>query len=641
MERVKRTSPIVGVLSRFRSDGTVDIVVGSIVAGIAAYAYEVAGGRVLGPHDFAPVSAFLTIHFLAFVVILLPLEQVVIRRLTVDAQRPGVPVGAVGVIVLAAAAGAVLAWAGRDRLFSGDAGYVLLVAGTVAAHGLFAVARGHLAGRARYRSYGMASGAAALVRLAAAGVVLALAPQGIAFAAAMVVGPLVVLAWRPFREGVDADPQGTRPVVVDIAAAESHLLAGLMLASAASQALLLGGPVVVALLGAGPAVVSTVFVTFTLFRAPLTLGYNLVARLLPPLTAAAAAGQTDRLVWWGRRFAFVAVALAAMAAVGAAWLGPGVVALVFGEGFRPDGVMAALVAAGVMLAGGALFAGQIHVARGDAGRLADAWLLAVVVTGLVLAVPASDTGLRVAAAFVVGEAAALAGLVVALGSSVTGRTRARSSRRMWYPALKRIFDLVASLVLLVVLAPVAAVVAVVVRRGSPGPALLRQERVGRDGRRFGLLKFRTMPVDADPTVFATHLLDLEHAAEQGGPEQPHLAIDDDPRLTSLGRRLRRWSLDEIPNLWNVVRGEMSLVGPRPLVAEEIGLIERELGGEAAAGRLSVPPGITGLAQVRGRDDIALAVRSGLDLDYVAARSISLDVWILLQTLRTVLGHQGR
>ncbi len=641
MERLRRLSPDGAALGRFRGDGTVDIVVGSIVAGIAAYAYEVAGGRVLGPHGFAPVSAFLTIHFLAFVVILLPVEQVVIRRLTMDAKRPGVPVGAVGVVVTAAAGGAVLAWVGRNRLFAGDEGYVLLVAGTVAAHGLFAVARGHLAGRARYRSYGMASGAAAMVRLAVAGVVLALAPNGVAFAAAMVVGPLVVLAWRPFRESVDADPRGSRPHVVDIAATESHLLAGLMLASAASQALLLGGPVVVALLGAGPAVVSTVFVTFTLFRAPLTLGYNLVARLLPPLTAAAAAGQTARLVVWGRRIAIGAVVLAAMAAAGAAWLGPGVVALVFGEGFRPDATLAALVAGGVMLAGGALFVGQIHVAKGDAGRLADTWLLAVVVTALALAVPAADDGLRVAMAFVVGEGAALAGLLVAMGATVTGRTETRAFRRVWYPVAKRFTDVVASVVLLVLAAPVVVVVAVAVRRGSPGPALLRQERVGRDGRRFEMLKFRTMPVDADPEVFTTHLRDLEQAAERGGPGQPHLAIDDDPRVTSLGRRLRSWSLDEIPNLWNVVRGEMSLVGPRPLVAEETALIARELGSAAAAGRLSVPPGVTGLAQVRGRDDIALDARSALDLEYVADRSLSLDVWILFQTVRTVLRRRGR
>jgi lipopolysaccharide/colanic/teichoic acid biosynthesis glycosyltransferase len=323
-------------------------------------------------------------------------------------------------------------------------------------------------------------------------------------------------------------------------------------------------------------------------------------------------------------------------------LGPGIVALVFGEGFRPDAAMAALVAAGVMLAGGALFTGQIHVAKGDAGRLADAWLLAVVVTGLVLAVPAPDTGLRVAAAFVAGEAAALAGLVVAMGSSVADRNGTRPSRRVWYPVVKRILDLVASVALLAVAAPVAAVLAVAVRRSSPGPALLRQERIGRDGRRFELLKFRTMPVDADSNVFVAHLRDLEEAAGRGGPGgQPHLAIDDDPRVTGLGRRLRRWSLDEIPNLWNVVRGEMSLVGPRPLVAEEMALIGRELGDEAVAGRLSVPPGITGLAQVRGRDDIALAARSALDLDYVAVRSISLDVWILLQTVRTVLGRRGR
>jgi lipopolysaccharide/colanic/teichoic acid biosynthesis glycosyltransferase len=641
MERV-RPSPVAAALGRWRGDGTVDIVAGSIIAGVAAYAYEVAGGRVLGAHAFAPVSAFLTIHFLAFVVILLPLEQVVIRRLTVDAARPAVPVGVFGVVTVAAAGGALAAWVGRGRLFDGDAGYALLVAGTVVAHGVFAVARGHLAGRARYRSYGMVSGAAALVRLSVAGVVLALAPSAVAFSAAMVAGPLVVLAWRPFRESVDADPPGGRqPDVVDVAATESHLLAGLMLASAASQALLLGGPVVAALLGAAPAEVSAIFVAFTVFRAPLTLGYNLVARLLPPFTAAAEAGRTERLAAWGRNIALAAVTLAAGGAVGAAWLGPALVEVVFGGDFRPAAAVAALIAAGVMLSGGALFVGQIHVAKGDAGRLADAWLLAVVVTGLALAVPLGDPATRVAVAFVAGESAALVGLVFAMGMPVGRRHETRGTRRIWYPVAKRVVDVAASLVLLTIAAPVAAVVAVRVRRSSPGPALLRQQRVGRDGDRFGLWKFRTMRPDADPRVFAAHLEEIEEAAERGDPHQPHLAIDDDPRLTAIGRRLRRWSLDEIPNLWNVLRGDMSLVGPRPLVPDELELIRRELGAEAVAGRLAVSPGVTGLAQVRGRDDISLAERSALDLEYVSARSISLDLWILLETVRTVLGRRGR
>ena len=416
-------------LSRWRRDGSVDIVVGSLVAGLAAYAYEVAGGRVLGPHAFAPISALLTIHFLAFVVILLPLEQVVIRRLTIDARRPGVPVGAVGVIAAAALGGAVLAWIGRGPLFQGDGAYAALVAATVVAHGLFAVGRGHLAGRARYRSYGMTSAAAALVRLAVAGFVLAVNPSSLGFAAALVVGPLVVLAWRPFREGVDGGRRSQRPHVVDVLSAESHLLAGLMLASAASQALLLSGPVVVALLGARPAVVSAVFVTFTLFRAPLTLGYNLVARVLPPLTAAAVAGDSARLVSWGRRIGAGAVVLSGAAAMGAAWIGPAFVSAVFGDAFRPDAELAGLVAGGVMLAGGALFAGQIHVARGDAGRLADAWLFAIVATGAGLIVPVGDAATRVGLAFVLGEGAALAALVLAMRNAAPGRSAVLGRRR--------------------------------------------------------------------------------------------------------------------------------------------------------------------------------------------------------------------
>ena len=189
--------------------------------------------------------------------------------------------------------------------------------------------------------------------------------------------------------------------------------------------------------------------------------------------------------------------------------------------------------------------------------------------------------------------------------------------------------------------PLCVVLAVAVRRDGLGPALLRQERIGRKGEPFAMWKFRTMPPEADAGVFSRHLDEIEEAAASGGPEQPHLAIDHDLRVTRFGRFLRRWSLDELPNVWNVVRGDMSLVGPRPLIADEAALVARLAGPEVANGRLSVAPGITGLAQVRGRDDISLDERSVLDLEYVAARSVSLDLWILIQTTRTVLGHRGR
>jgi len=629
-------------MRRWRRDGTLDIVAGSIVAGLAAYGYEIAGGRALGAHGFAAVSALLTIHFLAFVVVLLPLEQVVIRRLTLEPDRPGVPVAAVGLVLAAAIGGGVVAWLGRGRLFGGDAIYALLVVATVLTHGGFALARGYLAGRRRFRSYGMTSAAAALVRLAIAGVVLALAPGGVGLGVALVVGPLAVLAWGPLRKSVDdTTPMTTRHEVVDVAAAESHLLAGLMLASAASQALLLGGPIVVAARGATPALVSTVFVTFTLFRAPLTLGYNLIARLLPPLTAAAGAGEAGWLAGWGRRIGVGAALLAVPAAATGWWAGPAVVGAVFGEGFRPGPVVAASVAAGVVLAAGALLAGQIQVARGDAARLADAWLLALATAGIAFAAGGGDPATRVAVAFVCGEAAALLALVFGAMASPAKDGEAHRRRRMTYPVVKRLGDLLVAGVGAVAAVPLAIVVAMAIRVDSPGPVLLRQVRVGRGGAPFAMWKFRTMHYGADPDVFAAHLDEIAEAAERGYGEQPGVGIDDDPRVTRIGRSLRRWSLDELPNLLNVLRGDMSLVGPRPLVADEVGLIARELGDEAVRRRHSVAPGVTGLAQVRGRDNISLAARSALDLEYAAARSVSLDVWILLQTVRTVIGRGGR
>ena len=170
---------------------------------------------------------------------------------------------------------------------------------------------------------------------------------------------------------------------------------------------------------------------------------------------------------------------------------------------------------------------------------------------------------------------------------------------------------------LVVSSPVLLVAAVAIRLDSSGPAIYRQRRAGRDGRPFDVYKLRTMRLGADPVGVGTPVL------------------PGDPRVTRVGRMLRRLSFDELPNLLNVLRGEMAIVGPRPTLPAQV-----ELYSERQRRRLEVKPGLTGWAQVNGRAGIPWAERIELDVWYVDHRSAALDARILARTARLLLSGQG-
>lgn len=178
---------------------------------------------------------------------------------------------------------------------------------------------------------------------------------------------------------------------------------------------------------------------------------------------------------------------------------------------------------------------------------------------------------------------------------------------------KRFFDLTLAVPVLVFSLPLQAGIAILIARTLGRPVLFRQLRPGLHGEAFELLKFRTMR-DVDPA--------------RG-------LIDDASRMTNVGRVLRSTSLDELPSLWNVIRGDMSLVGPRPLLMEYLPRYSAE-----QAQRHNVRPGITGLAQVSGRNALAWEERLQLDIDYVANRSLLLDLRILVRTVIAVLGRNG-
>jgi exopolysaccharide biosynthesis polyprenyl glycosylphosphotransferase len=197
----------------------------------------------------------------------------------------------------------------------------------------------------------------------------------------------------------------------------------------------------------------------------------------------------------------------------------------------------------------------------------------------------------------------------------------------WQRALKRAFDLIVASLLLLVLSPILLACALAVRLTSPGPVLFRQARVGRDGTVFSMHKFRSMIIDAEARLAALQA--------QKDTDGPIFKLHRDPRVTPVGRILRAFSLDELPQLLDVLRGDMSLVGPRPLPTYEVDLTD-----PWARNRLRVRPGLTGLWQVSGRHRLPFDDLVRYDLFYVENWSLSMDLFILLRTIPAVLLRSG-
>lgn len=197
----------------------------------------------------------------------------------------------------------------------------------------------------------------------------------------------------------------------------------------------------------------------------------------------------------------------------------------------------------------------------------------------------------------------------------------------WTLRAKRVFDIVFSTLALVVLSPVFLAIAIAIYLDDRGPIIFRQQRVGLRGKPFTIHKFRSMAVDAEAG--------LEVLRHQSMGDGPLFKMDDDPRVTRVGRILRKYSLDELPQFWTALRGRMSIVGPRPH-------LERELDEFPDVGlrRLLIKPGITGLWQVSGRSDLSLENSIKLDLRYVQRWSLLGDVVIVLKTVKTMISPQG-
>jgi Undecaprenyl-phosphate galactose phosphotransferase WbaP len=217
------------------------------------------------------------------------------------------------------------------------------------------------------------------------------------------------------------------------------------------------------------------------------------------------------------------------------------------------------------------------------------------------------------------------------GDGLFGYSIRNAAARPGLRSLKRFVDVVGASLLLLLTAPILAAIAIAIRRDSTGGVLYRQERMGQDGRIFRVLKFRTMYEDADRRLSDI----LRSDPVRNEQYERYHKLTDDPRITTVGRVLRRYSLDELPQLFNVFWGDMSLVGPRAYMPSELPQMNR-----LARAVLQVPPGVTGLWQVSGRNDVSFQERVALDVHYVHNWSLALDIYLLARTVPTVLSGEG-
>ncbi len=384
------------------------MLIGALTSAVGAIAFQLIGTRALGEVEFAPIALMWTIQFLGFTVLYTPVEQLIIRRLTLAGGDIGAlrsaRVAIASVIVAGSAVAGGFVALNRESSFQGNWLFVAAAVLLFLTLGTYAVGRGILAGRTRFRDYGMAVTAESATRIVLAGATLVIASTAASLAWALVLAPLAFLVVRPFRgNGGGSGHHGD-------ASSASGFLTGMVVMTSASQTILAAGPLVVDALGAEPGAVTTFFVTFTLFRGPLSTSYNLLARVLPWFTAASTRDDDPRLRKWSLLIGVGGVVAALIAAGGAAVLGPWIVELLFES--RPSAGLAALAAAGVILGALALFLAQVLVGRGATGALAAVWLAALAVAALTLGVLDVSPSIRTGWAFVAGEAAALFGTVL-------------------------------------------------------------------------------------------------------------------------------------------------------------------------------------------------------------------------------------
>ncbi|MEX0667787.1 MAG: hypothetical protein WD313_05605 [Acidimicrobiia bacterium] len=382
-----------------RAPGTARMIAGSLVGAVLAYLFQVYGTRALGAHAFSPIALLWTSFFIVATVILIPLEQFVTREVSRGRRVLRDDRMTIAVVI----GGAALLLGGftfltNDAFFSGDPVFVLQAVAVIVTYGVMQVGKGLLAGHRRFAEYGAMLAWEGVVRLVAAVGFITFSVSAPALGWAMVAAPLCVLLVRPFRYDRET-VSGVAPTKA------SGFLSSYVLGSAASQVLLGAAPIGVGALGGNEALRSVVFTTFLLYRAPLTLIYNLQGRLLSLLVRM---DEKTNLRHGLLKLVGFGVVLIGLAGVVGFFVGPAVVELLFGSEFRPVATVAALAAAGVIAGSVTQLIGQALVASGSTGQLASAWVGGLLAGLVTMFVVAGAPDFRVAVGFAIGESVALA-----------------------------------------------------------------------------------------------------------------------------------------------------------------------------------------------------------------------------------------
>jgi len=384
----------------FKAPGTTFMVAGGLLGAIGAYVFQVYGTRSLDPNAFAPIGVLWTAFFILGTVLLVPVEQYITRE--VASGRKALPGGLKPTLVMAgvgALLGGAFVLVTLEDLFFSSPVYILEVVLLVLGYSLLYVGKGVLAGARRFAGVGWILVVETVARLLAGVILLSIFFQAESLGWAMVIGGFAVLAlgwWRFDTGDTHAEP-----------APAGRFLAGYVGGTSSSQLLLGGAPIAVAMLGGSPALVSIVFVTFTLYRAPLTLIFSLQGRILPYLVGLARDANHAQLVRIARTVVLGGAGLAVAGGLVGWMAGADVVSLLYGAQYAPTDVVAMLAAAGVMAAAAAQIASQVLVAEGRTSRLSWAWLGGLLVGVVAVLVVGGDIDTRVSVAFAAGEVSAL------------------------------------------------------------------------------------------------------------------------------------------------------------------------------------------------------------------------------------------
>lgn len=376
------------------------MIAGSLVGAILAWLYQRVGVRAIGLEGFEPIANAWTVEFVVATVLLVPLEQYATRESSRgldplrDERRSLWAVGGLAVLL-----GAAAGWFGRDVWFQGSRAFTLILGAMLGVYALYQLAKGTFAGRREFREVGTLLAMEGLLRLVVLSLLVKVTLDPDIVGWSVVAGPLVgfvLLGWmRPpaFRSELPKTPAG-------------RFFGAYIAGSSASQILLASAPLVVGLLGGSPAAVTITFVTFTLFRAPLTLIFSLQGRLLSGLVRRYESGDHGLMWRAGTWLAAIGPVLIGVAWLAGRYLGPWVISVAYDSSVEPSTKLAAWVAAGIVAASLAQILGQLLVARAATGRLAAAWITGLVVACVALFLTSGLAEHRVALAFGIGEAAA-------------------------------------------------------------------------------------------------------------------------------------------------------------------------------------------------------------------------------------------